>query len=237
MTIIKLNHIVKNFGKKETSVRALKGISLEIETGELIAITGTSGSGKSTLLNILGCLEEQTSGSYMLNGTEIDCKSKAKLAQLRNESFGFVLQDFSLIESYSVKQNILLPLIYAKDKQRKKRQQEMVRPLIEKLGLTEKMNTKVALLSGGQKQRVAIGRALINDPAIILADEPTGSLDKKTSAEILEMLLALNKEGKTVIIITHDTEIASHCPRKIQIEDGKIVKDVKTEDNLRLIEN
>lgn len=226
MKLIKLNHIKKNFGTKGGEVQALKGISLEIKEGELIAITGTSGSGKSTLLNILGCLEEQTSGSYMLNNHEINSKSKSELAHLRNESFGFVLQDFSLIESYTVKQNILLPLIYVKDKRRKKIQQEMLTALVDKLGLTEKINTKVALLSGGQKQRVAIGRALINSPKVILADEPTGSLDKKTSSEILDLLLNLNKEGKTVIIITHDSEVAAHCDREIQIEDGIIFKDI-----------
>jgi len=234
MTLIKLNHIKKHFGTKETEVRALKGISLEIEAGELIAITGTSGSGKSTLLNILGCLEEQTSGSYIFNADEINSRSKTELAQLRNESFGFVLQDFSLIESYTVKQNILLPLVYVKDKKQKKSQQEMFAPLVTKLGLTEKVNTKVALLSGGQKQRVAIGRALINNPKVILADEPTGSLDKKTSAEILDLLFTLNKEGKTVIIITHDLEVASYCDREIQIEDGSIVEDIVRQKNLRV---
>ncbi|MCL1989704.1 MAG: ABC transporter ATP-binding protein [Defluviitaleaceae bacterium] len=226
MTLIKLNHIKKNFGAKEAEVQALKGISLEIKAGELIAITGTSGSGKSTLLNILGCLEEQTSGSYMLSDHEINSKSKLELARLRNEMFGFVLQDFSLIESYTVKQNMLLPLLYVKDKKRKKVRQEMFMELVDKLGLTEKINTKVALLSGGQKQRVAIGRALINSPKVILADEPTGSLDKKTSAEILDLLLTLNKEGKTVIIITHDPKVANHCDREIQIEDGIIFKDI-----------
>jgi len=227
MTLIKLNHIKKNFNTNQVEVQALKGISLEIKEGELIAITGTSGSGKSTLLNILGCLEEQTSGSYMLNNQEIKSKSKPELAHLRNEVFGFVLQDFSLIESYTVKQNILLPLIYVKDKKRKKLQKETFTSLVNKLGLTEKINTKVALLSGGQKQRVAIGRALINNPKIILADEPTGSLDKKTSSEILDLLLALNKEGKIVIIITHDPEVASHCNREIKVEDGMIVKDTR----------
>ena len=229
MTFIKLNHIKKAFGTKETEVQALKGISLEIKEGELVAITGTSGSGKSTLLNIVGCLEEQTSGSYMLNHHEVNSQSKVELARLRNESFGFVLQDFSLIESYTVKQNILLPLIYVKDKKRKKIQQEMLTVLVDKLGLIEKINTKVALLSGGQKQRVAIGRALINSPKVVLADEPTGSLDKKTSSEILGLLLDLNKEGKTVIIITHDPKVAAYCNREIQIEDGTIFKDILKE--------
>lgn len=225
MTIIQLQKITKNFGKKESLVKALQDVSLTIDEGELIAITGTSGSGKSTLLNIIGCLDNQTSGEYILSGESVSKKTRTEMAQLRNEIFGFIMQDFALVEHYTVEQNVTLPLLYVKDRIRKKTRQQKIGKLLLQLGIEDKIKVKSALLSGGQKQRVAIGRALINEPKIILADEPTGALDQKTSIEILKLLTDLNKEGKTVIIITHDPLIASHCQRIIQMEDGMIKSD------------
>jgi len=220
MTLIELKDIQKTFGQKEATTHALKDISLKINKGDLIAIMGTSGSGKSTLLNLIGCLDVPTSGNYLLNNKTIDSNSKKQLAQLRNGCFGFVLQDFVLVPHYTVKQNILLPLIYQKNKLLKKQYKDKLDELLKKLGLFDKKNTPVGLLSGGQKQRVAIGRALINNPEIILADEPTGSLDQKTSYEIMELLIELHQEGKTVIIITHDPKIAEYCHKIINLEDG-----------------
>lgn len=225
MTIIQLKKITKNFGKKDSLVKALQDVSLNIEEGELIAITGTSGSGKSTLLNIIGCLDNQTSGEYLLSRESVSTKTSTETAKLRNELFGFIMQDFALVDHYSVEQNVTLPLLYAKERLKKKIRQQKVRDILRKLGIEGKIQEKSALLSGGQKQRVAIGRALINEPKIILADEPTGALDKNTSMEIMKLLTGLHKEGKTVIIITHDSMVASHCQRVIQMEDGRIKSD------------
>jgi len=222
MIEIEMKNIKKTFGKGEAEVTALKGISLKVKQGEMVAIVGTSGSGKTTLLNIIGCIESPTEGTYFLNSQSIDEYKMNELAKIRNSLFGFVRQDFALIEHYNVKDNILLPLKYQKDKEIKQKNLREFSALIRRLGLEAKMNSRVALLSGGQKQRVAIGRALINNPNIILADEPTGSLDKKNSEEILNLLTELNKEGKTVIIITHDLEVANRCERIITIDDGAI---------------
>jgi putative ABC transport system ATP-binding protein len=225
MTIIQLKQITKNFGKKESLVKALQDVSLNIEEGELIAITGTSGSGKSTLLNIIGCLDNQTSGEYILSGESVSTKTSTEMAKLRNELFGFIMQDFALVDHYTVEQNVTLPLLYVKDRIKKKTRQQKVKDLLRKLGIDSKIKEKSALLSGGQKQRVAIGRALVNEPKIILADEPTGALDQKTSMGILKLLTDLHEEGKTVIIITHDPMVASLCQRVIQMEDGMIKSD------------
>ncbi|BAB07224.1 ABC transporter ATP-binding protein [Halalkalibacterium halodurans] len=223
--MIQLEGITKTFNTNAVSFQALNNVSLSIKEGEFVAITGTSGSGKTTLLNILGCLDDPTSGKYSLTGEDVSQYNKTKKALLRNEMIGFVLQDFALVEHYTVKQNVMLPLMYVRGNKKKKERQQKIEELLSKLGIAHKEKERTALLSGGQKQRVAIGRALINEPRLILADEPTGALDQKTSKEIMEILNKLHKEGKTVIIVTHDPFVADYCDRIIQLEDGKVVSD------------
>ncbi len=218
MSMIFLKNITKIYGKGSAEVKALSNVSLNIEKGEMVAIIGTSGSGKSTLLNILGCLDLPTCGEYYLEDKNINSCSSKESARLRNEKFGFVVQDFALIERYTVKKNVLLPLTYS----HKKISQEQIDNIFSKLGILEKKKVYANTLSGGQRQRVAIARAIINDPDIILADEPTGSLDTKNSGEVINILRELNSDGKTIILVTHDMQIAKSCSRIIQIEDGKI---------------
>ncbi|MGE7093780.1 ABC transporter ATP-binding protein [Lysinibacillus sp. NPDC048646] len=222
MSIIQIKDLSKIYNTKDNSLYALKNVSLSIDKGEMVAIIGTSGSGKSTLLNILGCIDSQTSGAYFLDNQSVESKSKKELAEMRNNYLGFVMQDFALVDYYSVKKNVTLPLIYLKNKELRKKRQKDLNGLLEKMHIKKKIGEKVAYLSGGQKQRVAIARALINNPEIILADEPTGSLDQNTSKQIIELLLSLNREGKTIIIVTHDPMIASYCNRVIRIEDGVV---------------
>ncbi|WP_252236810.1 ABC transporter ATP-binding protein [Clostridium sp. CH2] len=219
MKVIGLKDIKKIYGKKDYETVALQSIDLEISEGESIAIMGTSGSGKSTLLNILGCLDTQTSGSYFFNGNSINTFKEKELAKLRNSSFGFIVQSFALIDDFTVYENVVIPLDYSKNKKKKS---EVIN-LLKKLGIDEKINKTPKELSGGQCQRVAIARALVNDPEVILADEPTGSLDGRTGQEIMNILLDLNKKGKTLIIVTHDLNIAKQCHRIVNIVDGKII--------------
>ncbi|OBW55863.1 peptide ABC transporter ATP-binding protein [Solibacillus silvestris] len=226
MTLITLTNIKKDFGKNESLTHALKDINFKVKEGEMIAITGTSGSGKTTLLNIIGCLDQPSLGDYHLLGQQISQKSGKEMAVLRNKFFGFVMQDFALVDYYTVLQNIKLPLLYTTDKRLKQIRTNTILPLLKSLGIEDKANVKAGLLSGGQKQRVAIARALINDPKVILADEPTGALDQKTSLEIIQLLKELNRKGKTIIIITHDPAIAAHCSRIIELQDGFITNDI-----------
>ena len=219
--LIEVKHLSKSYRiSSKEQVQALQDVNFTIHEGEMIAIVGTSGSGKSTLLRILGCIDSQTTGHYHLNGFDIKGKTDQELAHIRNQSIGFVMQDFSLIEDYSVKKNVLLPLTYEKNKEKRQQQKQHLLPLLQKLNIASKENQKVTSLSGGQKQRVAIARALINNPAILLADEPTGALDQKTSKEIMNILHELHAEGKTIIIVTHDLQIAEQCQRIFRIEDG-----------------
>lgn len=223
MVLIKLKNISKKFGTKDTEVTALRDVSIKINEGEIIAIVGTSGSGKSTLLNIIGTLDRQTTGEYILKNKNLDELNEHDLAKLRNKSFGFVVQNFALINDYTVYENIEIPLVYGKVKSSERR--KIINQVLTKLDIQEKINKKPTELSGGQCQRVAIARAIVNDPQIILADEPTGALDKKTGEQVMKIFKALNKEGKTIIIVTHDPRIASQCNRIINIEDGMIKKD------------
>lgn len=223
MVLINLKNISKKFGAKDTEVTALRDVSIKINEGEIIAIVGTSGSGKSTLLNIIGTLDRQTTGEYILKNKNLDELNEHDLAKLRNKSFGFVVQNFALINDYTVYENIEIPLVYGKVKSSERR--KIINQVLTKLDIQEKINKKPTELSGGQCQRVAIARAIVNDPQIILADEPTGALDKKTGEQVMKIFKALNKEGKTIIIVTHDPRIASQCNRIINIEDGMIKKD------------
>ena len=215
---IELRNISKTYSKNGIKVNALKDINICIDKGELVAIVGTSGSGKSSLLNIIGCIDKGYEGEYILNGKRIDLYKDEELALCRNKIFGFVLQYYGLLNNETVFDNIKLPLIYAK----KKEKANKVNDMLKKFNIEDKAQCKPTELSWGQCQRVAIARALINEPEIILADEPTGALDKRTSKEVMDILIELNGEGKTIIIVTHDEKIANQCNRIIRIEDGII---------------
>ena len=219
--MIRLDNISKTFRDGDTQVQALKNISFEVNKGELVAIIGKSGSGKSTLLNILGLLDKQTDGDYYIDGKKVSSIPEREKAKLRNSLIGFVMQDFSLVEKYTVKQNINIPLIYT-DKPVNK--EKAINDVLKSVGLSDKTNTPAYKLSGGQKQRVAIARAVVNEPQIILADEPTGALDSMTADEIMQIFERLNMSGKTVIIVTHDKDIAARCKRVIELSDGEIAK-------------
>lgn len=219
MSVLHLKNIGKIYNKgKPNACEALKNFNLEIEHGDLIAIIGESGSGKSTLLHILGCLDSPTSGELYLSGDKVNFKNTKKLANYRSEKMGFVLQDFGLILGETALENVCVPLLFSKTPFAKMKKQ--ARDSLNLLGIGKLANKRVNQLSGGQKQRVAIARALVNNPDIILADEPTGALDSKTSSEIVNTLLELNEKGKTVIIVTHDPKIAQLCRRVVTISDG-----------------
>ncbi|MCK3903932.1 ABC transporter ATP-binding protein [Streptococcus suis] len=226
--LIRLTNINKSYKNGDQELRVLKDIDLEVEEGEFLAIMGPSGSGKSTLMNIIGLLDRSTTGNYWLEGEEVSQLSEKKLASVRNDQIGFVFQQFFLLSKLNALQNVELPLIYARvpANQRKK----LAKRYLEKVELAERMTHLPSELSGGQKQRVAIARALVNTPAIILADEPTGALDTKTGEQIMELLTELNNEGKTIIMVTHEPEIAAYAKRKIVLRDGIITEDSRREE-------
>ena len=215
---IALNNITKTYVMGDAEVRALDGVSLSIKTGEFAAIIGPSGSGKSTLMNILGCLDRPTGGSYQLGGQEVEGLSDDQLAKVRNKMIGFVFQNFNLLPRMSAQQNVALPLIYA-GVERKDRLDKAAGVLAE-VGLGDRIRHRPNEMSGGQRQRVAIARALVNDPEILIADEPTGNLDTKASLEIMDIFCKLNNTGRTVILVTHEPDIAAYARRVIQVRDG-----------------
>lgn len=220
--MLKIENLTKTYNyKKSNAFTALKDVSLEVADGEMLAIIGKSGAGKSTLLHIIGCIDKFEKGSYTIDGTDVHSLSDNKLAKIRNEKVGIVMQDFALIDEYSVIENVMIPLNFSKKKLGKPK--ELAMKALEKVGIADLAKKPVSKLSGGQKQRVAIARAIVNDPSFILADEPTGALDTKTSSEIMELFTELNKSGKTVIIITHDLTVADKCKRKVEISDGRII--------------
>ena len=208
-------------GQEPEVTKAIEDVSLEIQKGQFIAVLGHNGSGKSTLLNILGLLDKQTDGDYYIDGKKVSSIPEREKAKLRNSHIGFVMQDFALVEKHTVKQNINIPLIYT-DKPINK--EKAINDVLKSVGLSDKTNTPAYKLSGGQKQRVAIARAVVNEPQIILADEPTGALDSMTADEIMQIFERLNMSGKTVIIVTHDKDIAARCKRVIELSDGEIAK-------------
>jgi len=218
--VIRLDNIVKNYKIGTILVEALRSVSLVVRKNEFVALMGPSGSGKSTLMNILGCLDTPTSGSYFLNGEDVSKMDDNALAEIRNRQIGFVFQTFNLLPRSTALENVMLPLIYAGVGKAKR--MELARLTLEEVKLGDRMAHKPNELSGGQRQRVAIARALVNHPAIILADEPTGNLDSKTSVEILGLLEEIHKMGNTVIIVTHEEDIAQHAHRIIRLMDGKI---------------
>jgi len=218
-TLLSLKNIIKSYQIKSETYEILKGLDIEIKKGEFVAIMGPSGSGKSTLLNIIGCLDSPSSGLYILEDKNVSGLSQRELAIIRNTHIGFIFQNFNLIPSLSVLDNVLLPSFYL-GKEDHKRAKE----LLSSMGLSERLSFKPNELSGGQKQRVAIARALMNNPSFLLADEPTGALDSKTGKEIMELIVNLNKkEGKTILMVTHDPKIAERAHRIIRLQDGKIV--------------
>lgn len=218
--ILKLEHIYKDYLQGKMVVPVLKDVSLSVERGEYVAIMGPSGSGKSTLMNIIGCLDLPSSGSYELAGENVLILNEKKMADLRLHSIGFVFQNFQLLPRMSALDNVALPLLYAGV--RKKVRRERAREALIRVGLEERVNFKPTQLSGGQKQRVAIARAMVNKPDILLADEPTGALDSKSSRQIMELFQTLNDEGVTVIMITHDRSIAGYAKRVVDIFDGEL---------------
>lgn len=220
--MIKLDNIVKIYNpKKANEFEALHGVSCEIDDGEMVAIIGKSGAGKSTLLHILACIDNYQNGEYTIDGTLVKNLSERKYAKIRNEKIGIVMQDFALVEDFSAIENVLIPLNFAKKKTKNKKEKAL--EALKAVGMDEFAKKPCNKLSGGQKQRVAIARAIVNEPAMILADEPTGALDTKTSAEIMGLFKSLNSQGRTVVIVTHDPKVAEQCDRIIEISDGNIV--------------
>jgi len=221
--VIEISEIVKNYQVGTVIVRALRSVSLDINKNEYVAIMGPSGSGKSTLMNILGCLDTPTKGKYILNGIDVSKMADDMLAEIRNKEIGFVFQTFNLLPRYTALENVMLPLIYA-GVQKADRERMAVKSL-EEVGLADRMHHKPNELSGGQRQRVAIARALVNNPSIILADEPTGNLDSKTSYDIMDLLDKIHDSGNTVILVTHEEDIALHAHRIIKLMDGEVSTD------------
>lgn len=223
--MISLKGVRKSFPFGERQIEVLKGVDLKIDQGEFVILVGVSGSGKTTLLNILGLLDRKTDGEYHFMGKDVDSLSDETLARLRNRHIGFVFQQFFLLPYLNALENVLIPIIYS-DKNLKN-PRERAKELLSRFGLKDRMYSKPSQLSGGEQQRVAIARALINDPDLILADEPTGALDSKTGSEIMELFKLLNEEGKTIIVVTHDPKVQNYGKRVLKIEDGTIVEDRK----------
>jgi putative ABC transport system ATP-binding protein len=225
-TIINLKNITKFYQVGEEKVHALDGVSLTIQKNEYVAIMGPSGSGKSTMMNIVGCLDTPTSGLYELNNTNVSFMNDNQLARVRNKEIGFVFQTFNLLARSDVLHNVELPLIYGGVSSVERR--KLARAAIDRVGLMDRIHHKPNELSGGQRQRVAVARALVTQPSILLADEPTGNLDTKTGEEIMQLFDTLQKEGNTIILVTHEEDIAAHAHRRVRLRDGKIEKDDKT---------
>ncbi|MGD2122834.1 MAG: ABC transporter ATP-binding protein [Gemmatimonadota bacterium] len=222
-TIIRTEGLKKDYVLGAETVRAVRGVDIEIHTGEFVAIMGPSGSGKSTFMNLLGCLDTPTAGEYWLSGTRVRELSDDELAKIRNREIGFVFQTFNLLPRATALHNVELPLIYAGVRGKERR--ELAREKLELVGLGNRMDHKPPELSGGQRQRVAIARALINNPALLLADEPTGNLDSVTGEEIMSVLSVLNEQGQTIVLVTHENNIAAYAKRQVHLKDGLIEKD------------
>lgn len=231
MHFIQARHLVKTYGIGEQLVHALNDVSLDIEQGEFVAIVGASGSGKSTFMNMIGCLDQPSSGSCLIAGEDIAQLDANALADLRNRRIGFVFQQFNLLARTSAIENVALPLLYAREGSlaglTKQERFTHAKQRLEQVGLGERLLNTPTQLSGGQQQRVAIARALVNDPDLILADEPTGALDSKTSAEVMDLLTSLNQQGMTVIVVTHEPDVAAYAQRVITFKDGQVLSDEK----------
>jgi putative ABC transport system ATP-binding protein len=228
--VIELQNVFRTYTMGDQVLNALDGVDLNIARNEYIAIIGASGSGKSTMMNIIGCLDRVTQGEYLLNGTNVGDMSESELAQARNREIGFVFQSFNLLGRASALKNVMQPLVYRGVARAERKR--IATEALERVGLGDRMHHLPNELSGGQRQRVAISRALVGNPAILLADEPTGNLDSKTSREIMALIDDLHKEGQTVIMVTHEQDIADHCERVIQLEDGKVHSDSRSKADL-----
>jgi len=227
--VIEIQKLVKVYKLGEVEVRALDGVDLRIDEGDFVAIMGPSGSGKSTLMNIIGCLDRPTSGSYVLDGSDVSALSRDQRAIIRNAKIGFVFQSFNLLARTSSLENVELPLLYADITLTRSQRKEAAREALHRVGLAGREGNHPSQLSGGQQQRVAIARALVTSPAILLADEPTGNLDSRTSIEIMGIFQDLNDEGKTIVLITHEPDIARHAKRVVHVKDGLIQNDERIE--------
>jgi putative ABC transport system ATP-binding protein len=225
MALIETNDLWKTYTMGDEEIHALRGVSIQIEKGEYVAIMGPSGSGKSTLMNLIGCLDTPSKGTYLLNGKQVRAMNDNELARIRNEEIGFVFQTFNLLPRASALHNVELPLVYAGISS--KERLDRARASLEKVELGARMNHKPNELSGGQRQRVAIARALVNNPSILLADEPTGNLDSKTGVEIMALFARLHEAGNTIVLVTHEADVAAYAHRQILIRDGKVEKDVR----------
>ncbi|HLP61325.1 MAG TPA: ABC transporter ATP-binding protein [Candidatus Deferrimicrobium sp.] len=225
--MLEIRNLKKFYHMGTSTVRALDGVDLDIKKNEFVAIMGASGSGKSTLMNILGCLDSPTEGTYTLNGNEVSRLSDDELAKTRNFQLGFVFQSFHLLPRLTALKNAALPLLYSYDKQHRSKREERAKEILERVGLSNRMDHKPAELSGGERQRVAIARALINNPDLILADEPTGNLDSTTAVEIMDLFKKLHLQGQTIIMVTHEPSIAAYAQRTIRLKDGRIIDDSK----------
>jgi len=230
-TIIEISNLRKDYHIGEVTVHALRGVDLKIHTGEFVAIMGMSGSGKSTMLNIIGCLDKPTHGDYFLDGVDVNTMDKDETARLRNKKLGFVFQAYNLLARTTALENVELPLFY-NDKIRSKERKERALYALEAVGLADRMGHMPNQLSGGQQQRVAIARSLVNDPVLILADEPTGNLDTRTSFEIMDLFQDLNEKGRTIVYVTHETDIAKFATRNVIFRDGKIQRENVVTDRL-----
>jgi putative ABC transport system ATP-binding protein len=234
LPIIRIDGVHKYYDLGETKVHALRGIDLEVQPGEFVAIMGSSGSGKSTLMNLLGCLDKPTSGRYLLDGTDVSQLEKKTLASIRNRKLGFVFQGFNLLSRTTALENVELPTLYARLP--KEERLDRARKALEMVGLGERVEHFTSQLSGGQQQRVAIARALVNRPSILLADEPTGNLDSRTSVEIMQIFQELNERGLTIMLVTHEPDVAQFAKRIVVFRDGKIRKDERVEKRPRAAE-
>jgi putative ABC transport system ATP-binding protein len=223
--VIQLKNVYRTYKMGDQTLNALDGVDLDIQRNEYVAIVGASGSGKSTMMNIIGCLDRATGGDYLLNGTSVGDMSEAELARARNREIGFIFQSFNLLSRASALKNVMQPLVYRGIPRAERKR--LAAEALDNVGLGDRLESRPNEMSGGQRQRVAIARALIGNPAILLADEPTGNLDSKTSQEIMALIDQLHHKGQTIIMVTHEADIAAHCERVIQLTDGKVESDIR----------